>query len=246
MKVIMGARAKAISGTAKGGAKTVRRLAASRSSREPAEQAKSSINSAQEQARSALKEARSSLKGARKQARATVKEARREARKRTTRTRIAAARARAQARAKAGPRAKAVGAAGAAGLLTGYFLDPDTGKRRRHIARDRALAILRRGSEAARNQAEYRANQVEGKIEAAKSKAAPERPAPNDQALADRVKSEIFRPEDAPKGSVNVNVQDGVVYLRGEVQRQDQIRKLIEQARSVDGVAGVENLLHTP
>jgi len=71
-------------------------------------------------------------------------------------------------------------------------------------------------------------------------------PAPNDQALADRVKSEIFQPEDAPKGSVNVNVENGVVYLRGEVKRPDQIRKLVEQAGEVDGVTAVESLLHTP
>jgi osmotically-inducible protein OsmY len=77
-------------------------------------------------------------------------------------------------------------------------------------------------------------------------RAAPEQPATNDQALAERVKSEIFQHADAPKGSVNVNVEHGIVYLRGEVKRPDQIRELVEQAGSVDGVAGVESLLHTP
>jgi osmotically-inducible protein OsmY len=36
------------------------------------------------------------------------------------------------------------------------------------------------------------------------------------------------------------------VYLRGEVKRPDEIKKLVDQAGSIDGVAGVENLLHTP
>ena len=85
-----------------------------------------------------------------------------------------------------------------------------------------------------------------GYVLAARNQASPERPAPNDQALAERVKSEIFQPADAPKGTVNVNVENGVVYLRGEVKRPDQIRKLIEDAAAVDGVAAVENLLHTP
>jgi osmotically-inducible protein OsmY len=195
----------------------------------------------------AAKGGASTLGDAPQQARDAARDARRKARRQVTRARIAAARARAGSRAKAsGISSKAVGAAGAAGLAAGYFLDPDSGKRRRHVARDRALGLIRRGAEKTQRQAEYRTGQVEGKVEAAKSKVAPEKPAANDQALAERVKSEIFQPADAPKGSVNVNVERGIVYLRGEVKRPDQIRKLIEQARSVDGVDGVESLLHTP
>jgi osmotically-inducible protein OsmY len=195
----------------------------------------------------AAKVSASAVSEAQKQARETIKDARNEARRQVTRARLAAARARAGSRAKAsGVSSKAVGAAGAAGLAAGYFLDPDSGKRRRHVIRDRALALIRRGARTTRRQAEYRTGQVEGKVEAARSKTGPEKPAANDQALAERVKSEIFQPADAPKGSVNVNVEHGVVYLRGEVKRPEQIRKLIQQAGSVDGVAGVENLLHTP
>ena len=230
MKVMTRARAKAPSGAAKGGASAIRDLIDSRGS---------TVKEAQ-------KQASTTVSGAQKQARDTIKDARKEARRKVTRARIAAARARAGGRAKAsGLSSKAVGAAGAAGLAAGYFLDPDSGKRRRTVVRDRAGALLRRGARTTRRQAEYRTGQVEGKVEAAKSKAAPEKPAANDQALAERVKSQIFQPADAPKGSVNVNVEHGVVYLRGEVKRPEQIRQLIEQAGSVDGVAGVENLLHT-
>jgi hypothetical protein len=82
------------------------------------------------------------------QARETIKDARKQARRRLTRTRIAAARARAGTRAKSsGASKKAVGAAGAAGLAAGYFLDPESGTRRRHMARDRALALIRRQPE---------------------------------------------------------------------------------------------------
>src|SRR3954471_13027221 len=194
----------------------------------------------------AAKGGASTLGDAPQQARDAARDARRKARRQVTRARIAAARARAGARSKAsGVSSKAVGAAGAAGLAAGYFLDPDSGRRRRHEARDRALAVIRRGADRTRREAEYRTDQVEGKIAEAKSEAGPERPAANDQALADRVRSEIFQPADAPKGSVNVNVENGVVYLRGEVEQPDQIRKLVEQAGSVDGVSAVENLLST-
>jgi osmotically-inducible protein OsmY len=223
MKAMTRAKAKTVSGTAKGGTSAIRNWI---------EGGGSTVKGTQKQAQ--------------KQARETIRDARRQARRQVTRARIAAAKARAQGRAKTSRTStKAVGVAGAVGLAAGYFLDPDSGKRRRHIARDRTMAVIRRGAERTRREAEYRAHQVEGKVEAAKSKAAPEKPAANDQALAERVKSEIFRPADAPKGSVNVNVENGVVYLRGEVKRPEEIRKLIEEAGSIDGVRGVENLLHT-
>jgi osmotically-inducible protein OsmY len=200
-----------------------------------------------EKAKQLIDQSGSTVKDTGKQARETIQDARKGARRQVTRARIAAARARAEGRARAsGTSTKAVGAAGAVGLAAGYFLDPDSGKRRRHIARDRALGLIRRGADKSRREADYVAGTVEGKVEAAKSKTAPEKPAPNDQALAERVKSEIFQPADAPKESVNINVENGVVYLRGEVKRPDQIRKLVKEAGAVDGVRGVENLLHTP
>jgi osmotically-inducible protein OsmY len=64
----------------------------------------------------------------------------------------------------------------------------------------------------------------------------------NDPALARKVETEIFRPEDAPKGDVVVNVEYGVVFLRGTVP-EDKIAHLESAARGVDGVRDVENLL---
>ena len=68
----------------------------------------------------------------------------------------------------------------------------------------------------------------------------------DDVTLARKVETEIFRAPDAPKGSVDVNVQEGVVQLRGEVERPELIDELVSKARSVQGVREVENLLHTP
>jgi osmotically-inducible protein OsmY len=194
----------------------------------------------------AAREGASALGDAPQQALDAIRDTRKRARRQVTRARIATARARAGGKAKASSvSSKAVGVAGAAGLAAGYFLDPESGKRRRHVARDRASGLIRRGARKTRREADHVAGTVEGKVEAAKSKRAPEKPAPNDQALAERVKSEIFQPADVPKGSVNVNVENGVVYLRGEVKRPDVIKKLVKEAESVDGVRGVENLLHT-
>ena len=68
----------------------------------------------------------------------------------------------------------------------------------------------------------------------------------NDPALAQKVESEIFRDADAPKGSVVVNAENGLVYLRGQVDSQEQIEQLVAKAGRVDGVRCVESLLHTP
>lgn len=70
------------------------------------------------------------------------------------------------------------------------------------------------------------------------------KPGMDDVTLARKVETEIFRERGAHKSTVNVNVVDGVVWLRGEVKRPEQVRRLEEKARSVPEVRGVENLLH--
>jgi hypothetical protein len=67
----------------------------------------------------------------------------------------------------------------------------------------------------------------------------------DDVTLARKVESELFRPADVPKGAISVNVNDGVVELRGELPDQEQIDELGKVARKVNGVKDVRNLLHT-
>ena len=45
---------------------------------------------------------------------------------------------------------------------------------------------------------------------------------------------------------MSVNVEDGIVYLRGQIDSPDEIARLEQSARGVDGVRGVQNLLHRP
>lgn len=70
------------------------------------------------------------------------------------------------------------------------------------------------------------------------------KPGMADATLARKVETEIFRGRGAPKATVNVNVVDGVVWLRGEVKRREQIRRLEQKVRAVPEVRDVENLLH--
>jgi osmotically-inducible protein OsmY len=136
----------------------------------------------------------------------------------------------------------------AAGFAAAWFLDPNDGARRRNVARDKALKYARQGKDEAVRRADYAAGQIKG---AAVQKApiggredAAERL--NDPALKDKVESEIFREPDAPKDKVSVNVEDGVVYLRGQLDEREAIERLRDAAAKVEGVRSVESLLHTP
>jgi osmotically-inducible protein OsmY len=68
----------------------------------------------------------------------------------------------------------------------------------------------------------------------------------NDPALARKVESEIFRDEAIPKGKISVNAEYGVIYLRGQITDRDAMEKVVQRARAVNGVRGVENLTHLP
>jgi osmotically-inducible protein OsmY len=131
----------------------------------------------------------------------------------------------------------------ATGAAAAHFLDPDSGRKRRHQARDQAASTASSAASAVSSQAHYAAGTVKGAAHAV----TPHRHEEMDDAtLADRVRSEIFRDAEAPKGSVSVDVQAGVAYLRGEVPDQRWIDRFGAEARKVGGIDGVNNLLHTP
>jgi osmotically-inducible protein OsmY len=133
----------------------------------------------------------------------------------------------------------------AAGYAAGYFLDPSSGTRRRHQTRDQALSKARHGKREATRQAAYAAGRAQGVVH----KVTPSHPSgepADDVTLAHKVETEIFRAHDAPKGRVSVNAENGVVFLRGELDDPQWIARLGEDAARVSGVAAVRNLLHTP
>lgn len=66
----------------------------------------------------------------------------------------------------------------------------------------------------------------------------------DDRTLTDRVKSEIFRPADSPKGDVVVDSENGVVRLRGSVGSAELRDRLVGDANAVDGVTRVDDRLH--
>jgi osmotically-inducible protein OsmY len=131
--------------------------------------------------------------------------------------------------------------AGAIGAALAYFFDPNSGRRRRKIVADKAGKYFRQVG----RRAQGVGAQAQGLKAQTTRREEQEKPQPDDVTLARKVETEIFRDADVPKGQINVNAEDGVVFLRGEVE-PDLIEELAARARSVQGVLGVENLLHAP
>jgi osmotically-inducible protein OsmY len=132
------------------------------------------------------------------------------------------------------------------GAAAAYFLDPQGGARRRHETRDLALARARSKAGDVTGTAKQAADKARGAVHAV-TPSLPGRGEPaDDVALVRKVETEIFRADDAPKGAVSVNAENGVVFLRGVVEEREWIERLDAGARSVEGVKEVRNLLHLP
>ena len=140
---------------------------------------------------------------------------------------------------------KLLGIAAAVAAAT-YFFDPQEGARRRNMTRDRVLAFFRTGGRKASDAGRSVTSQAYGLKQKATHIRESDKGQPDDVTLARKVETEIFRDADVPKGQIQVNVQEGVVQLRGEVPRADLIDELVAETRKVQGVRDVENLLHVP
>jgi osmotically-inducible protein OsmY len=127
-----------------------------------------------------------------------------------------------------------------------YFFDPQNGKRRRNMARDRVAAFFRRAGQKGGRAGRAAAAEASGLAAKAQHLQEEEKPQPDDVTLAHKVESELFRDVDVPKGQINVNAEHGTIVLRGQVERPELISELEERVRKIQGVQGVENLLHLP
>jgi osmotically-inducible protein OsmY len=132
----------------------------------------------------------------------------------------------------------------AAGATAAHFLDPDRGAARRSAAAGKATSAAGSGAATVSSNARYAAGKAKGA--ASSVTPSPTRLADaDDVTLAHKVETEIFRAPDAPKGDVSVDVQGGIAHLRGEAE-EEWADRLAAEARGVDGIKGVANLLHPP
>jgi uncharacterized membrane protein len=136
-----------------------------------------------------------------------------------------------------------LGTAGAgAGLGAGlmYLLDPQGGSRRRALAKDKTVHLLKQGGEACRKTSRDLGNRSKGMVLGAASKL--RRESGDDTTLHDRVRSALGRVVTHPS-SIQVMADGGRIVLTGSVLGPEHAR-LLKTVRKVKGVHEVEDRLY--
>lgn len=137
-----------------------------------------------------------------------------------------------------------VAGAVAGALVGGYFLDPESGRRRRHEFTARSIHGARRVASLIGRESRYL-----GTMGYRRSlhwlQRIPAKPAKG-RTLLDRVESELFANRSIPHGRLSFEVEDATVVLRGQLDSQAGISQVEKAVRDIPGVSGVKNLLHLP
>jgi hypothetical protein len=134
--------------------------------------------------------------------------------------------------------AMALGGLGLGAALM-YVLDPERGKRRRGLVRDKALHLSRKASDRLDARSRDLRNRMRGAAAQVKAMGKPD--AVSDPVIEDRVRAEIGRVVSNP-GAVEVSALGGTVTLSGPVL-VNELDDLLSTAHRVRGVEDVENRL---
>jgi len=131
-----------------------------------------------------------------------------------------------------------VGGLGAGAALM-YLFDPERGKRRRALLRDKVFHVAHSTGEKLDVKSRDAANRLHGLLARTRSLLTRERVP--DTVVAERVRSRIGHVVSHP-GSIEVTVQDGRVTLTGPALSRE-LDQLLSEAARVRGVTGIENKL---
>jgi hyperosmotically inducible protein len=128
-------------------------------------------------------------------------------------------------------------------FLTGagaaYFLDPKTGKRRRHVARDRLLRALRLLRHGAVKKAKLAGGRARGLAAIARRGVRTPAVAVDDETVVQRIRSDALRDVELSTSQIDVRVEDGYARLSGSVATIDDEERLVSRVRKVPGVKEV-------
>ena len=134
-----------------------------------------------------------------------------------------------------------VGAGLGAGLM--YLLDPQGGRGRRAVARDKSVSAIKHGGKAAAKTSRHLGNKTKGLVSQAGSKLRRgERDLANDsEALLKQIRRQVRRAASHPM-AVEVVVQEGNVALHGLILASE-VEGLLAAIRTIEGIAAIENQL---
>ncbi len=124
----------------------------------------------------------------------------------------------------------------AVGAMLEFFLDPRGGRRRRHMARDKAMSRVRRGERHELTRVRRTRLHVLGLASRARNGRRTAREPLDDVSLAQKVASEAYRRAGVKHDTLSINVENGVVFLRGVLGTRSDIERLEAAAGRALGV----------
>jgi osmotically-inducible protein OsmY len=117
-----------------------------------------------------------------------------------------------------------------------FLLDPDRGKRRRALLRDKMFSATRKIGEGVEGAALDLRNRAQGLIHEAQSRFSSE--PVDDATLVRRVRAHLGHVMSRPSSTVEVTAQDGKVTLSGPIPSQE-LSKVLGSLKHVHGVKNV-------
>ena len=127
----------------------------------------------------------------------------------------------------------------ALGAAAMYLMDPSLGRRRRAVARDKAVRFYSDAAWAMDKTRKDVQNRASGVMHQARAMYPHESEPVPDHKLIDRVRSKMGRFVSHPH-AVQVQAHDGQVTLTGDIPA-DELDQLLKCVRNVSGVSGVDN-----
>jgi BON domain len=126
-----------------------------------------------------------------------------------------------------------------AGAGAAYFFDPETGKRRRHVARDRSLKALRHLQRGGVKKVKLVGGHARGIAAIGRRAVSRNAVAVDDETVAQRIRSDALRDLRLSTKDIDVRVEDGFATLRGSIATIDDADRLVSRVRKVPGVKDV-------
>jgi hypothetical protein len=139
------------------------------------------------------------------------------------------------------------------GVAASWFLLPTSGPRNRAAIGAWFARLFRRTThdlpDAAARRASHMGDRATGMAHGARAMAhlnGGEQPPDLDHFIAHKVETEVFGRPGIPKGAINVESVDGIVTVRGTVENQEIMQRILRDIERVNGVRDVVNLMKTP
>jgi osmotically-inducible protein OsmY len=129
----------------------------------------------------------------------------------------------------------------AAGAAVMFYFDPEAGRRRRAMMRDKLTSTSREAAEAAQATARRVTDRARGLVHEGTSRLDGSALPRSDEQLRERIRSRLGHLSSHP-GAIEVVVEQGRVRLEGPILARE-VERVVDEIRRMPGVESVDNQL---